>query len=106
MVDSVELLGGGDDPGLGWHGRFLHPLAGVEEDHLIVEGGREDRGQDGRSRRDADWGHPRVFERGDPGSDVFGQDVDHPHPTELGYQVLGDGVGVALAGGELDLVVG
>ena len=43
---------------------------------------------------------------GDPVSDVFGQDVDHPNRAELRHQMLGDHVGVALAGRDLELMVG
>ena len=47
---------------------------------------------------------PIVFLAGDPVADVFGQDVDHPHRTELRQDVLADHVGVALAWSGLDLV--
>jgi hypothetical protein len=104
LVDAAELLGRDDRARFLRHGRRLDAPARVQEYDLIVHGGREDGAQEdlvvsNGHRRDALRTEP-----GNPGADMLGQDVDHPHGPEFGHQILVDRVRVALPGRCLDLV--
>lgn len=78
----------------------------IDEDDLVVEGGGEDRAEDDLVVADGDRLDAGLLHPGDPLPDVLGEDVDHPHGAELGHEVFIEGVGVALSGGRLHLVVG
>src|ERR1017187_2341216 len=106
IEDTSELLRGDDRARLLRHGGRLHTLAWVDEYDLVVQGSREDRAKQDLVVSDCHRGDACVLQRGYPGADVLGKDVDHPHGAERRHQVSMDAVRIALPGGRLNLMVG
>lgn len=104
-IEHVELLGRDDGPGLGGDSRCLHALARVQERHLVLQRGREDRAQDDLVVLDRDRLDPSGLQLAHPLTDVLGKNFHHPHRPEFRHDVLVDGVGVALPGRLLHLMV-
>lgn len=106
VVEVVELLGTDDFQRFLGDGGGADSFAGVDVGHLVVQRGGEDGAEDDLVVTDGGGGDAVLLHAPDPGADVLGEDVHHPHRAELGHDVLVDRVVVALHGGRLDLVVG
>ena len=105
-VELVELVRGDDRAQLLRHRRRLHAAARVQPGDLVVERGREHRGQDGVALPDHGRRRPGGLQIRHPLADVGGLDLVDPHRPEHRQDVLVQVVGVGLAGPGFHLVVG
>jgi len=106
LAHGSELLRRDDRARLSRDRRGPDALARVQERHLVVERRGEDRAQHDEAGPDRRRLNSPGLQAGDPLPHMLGQDVDHPHRPELRQDAPAQDVGVRLAGGRLDLVVG
>ncbi len=105
-VNGVVLLDGDDASRLTGDGRGLDAASGMDEDHLIVQRGGEDRVEDDFRLPNRRWARAiDALQLGDPLAHVMGEQLHHPDVAQGGEHVLVEQVPVVLPRRQFDDVI-